>query len=265
MPLTSLSNQQIPSTEAAVHLNTLYGGLGDQQRDFRNANLIRLICGYIQGSRVLDVGCGAGRLLNALKQEGFSPVGIEPDEELIALSERMNPELKIYQGEGDRLATIPEQFETITIIDVLEHIEDDVQQLELMYDRLEEGGRLVVVVPAHQWLYGQRDRNVGHFRRYSRKVLIERVQQTGFEVQSSRFWNMLGVAPYWFSERVLKKELNTSLRNDSQQGFLKRSLAAGLRTWFRGIENNVSFGFGLSVICIAQKPKSKSRQLRNAA
>ena len=124
---------------------------------------------------------------------------------------------------------------------------------------------LVVVVPAHQWLYGQRDRNVGHFRRYSRKVLIERVQQTGFEVQSSRFWNMLGVAPYWFSERVLKKELNTSLRNDSQQGFLKRSLAAGLRTWFRGIENNVSFGFGLSVICIAQKPKSKSRQLRNAA
>ena len=156
MPLTSLTNQQIPSAEAAVQLNTLYEGLGDQQRDFRNANLIRLICGYIQGSRVLDVGCGAGRLLNALKQEGFSPVGIEPDKDLISLAERMNPELKIYQGEGDRLATIPEQFETITIIDVLEHIEDDVSQLELMYDRLEEGGRLVVVVPAHQWLYGKR-------------------------------------------------------------------------------------------------------------
>jgi len=169
------ADQQIPSTEAAIHLNSLYGGLGNQQRDFRNANLIRLVCSYIQGSRVLDVGCGAGRLLNALNQEGFSPVGIEPDADLISLAERMNPDLKIYHGEGGRLATISEQFETITIIDVLEHIEDDARQLELMYDQLEPGGRLVVVVPAHQWLYGQRDRNVGHYRRYSRKTLLKRV------------------------------------------------------------------------------------------
>lgn len=256
---------QIPSEEAAIHLNSLYDGLGDQEQDFRNGNLIKLVGSLVEGENVLDIGCGAGRLLSHLKSRGLAPVGIEPDDDLRALGQRLNPDLEIVAGDGKETAAFRESFDTITIIDVLEHIEDDRAQIEMMWNALKPGGRLIVVVPAHQWLYGKRDKNIGHFRRYSRKMLVSRVQEAGFEVESSRFWNVLGVGPYWFSEKVLRKELNTSLRNQKQKNVFKRTLASGLRWWFRNIENNISFGLGLSVMCIARKPESAAVELRKAA
>jgi SAM-dependent methyltransferase len=247
-------SQQVPSRDAALHLNTLYDGLGDQERDFRNGNLIRLVAGLVRGREVLDIGCGSGRLLTHLMRDGVSPRGIEPDPQLRELAARMNPELTILAGGGERVEEFRDEFDTITIVDVLEHIEDDDRQLRQMHAALRPGGRLVVVVPAHPWLYGQRDRNVGHFRRYSRRMLLDRVRSAGFEIESSRFWNMLGVVPYWFSERILRRELNTSLRQDVSTGRIKRAAAGLLRFWFRQVENRVSFGCGLSLVCVATKP-----------
>ncbi|HUG19062.1 MAG TPA: class I SAM-dependent methyltransferase [Planctomycetaceae bacterium] len=259
------THNHAPSVEAAQNLNHLYGDLGDQEQDFRNGNLIRLVESYVQGKDVLDIGCGSGRLLTRLMQDGFAPQGIEPDPELRKLAARMTPDLKILAGGGERVGEFRDAFDTITIIDVLEHIEDDNQQLELMFQALQPGGRLVVVVPAHGWLYGKRDQNVGHYRRYSRKMLLDRVRAAGFEIESSRFWNMLGVAPYWFSERILKQELNTSLRTGQPKGFFKRTVAGLLRVWFRQVENRFSFGFGLSVICLAVKPLPAANAQAEAA
>jgi SAM-dependent methyltransferase len=256
---------QTPSDDAALHLNNLYDGLGDQEQDFRNGNLIRLVESYVRGKDVLDIGCGSGRLLTHLMQDGFAPQGIEPDPELRELAGRMNPDLNILAGGGERVGEFRNAFDTITIIDVLEHIEDDQRQLELMFNAIRPGGLLVVVVPAHGWLYGKRDKNVGHYRRYSRKMLLDRVHAAGFEIESSRFWNMLGVAPYWFSERILKKELNTSLRTGTEKGLIKRSVAGLLRVWFGQIENRFSFGFGLSVICLAVKPLPAANTQAEAA
>jgi hypothetical protein len=63
------------------------------------------------------------------------------------------------------------EFDTIVYIDVLEHVEDDRRELENAASRLRAGGRLIVLSPAHQWLFSPLDTAFGHFRRYNRTTL----------------------------------------------------------------------------------------------
>jgi SAM-dependent methyltransferase len=80
---------------------------------------------------------------------------------------------RIVNGFLDDLAS-EQQFNSIIYIDVLEHIEDDAAEMERASRLLKPGGHLVVLVPAHQWLYSPFDREIGHFRRYSAEDLLRR-------------------------------------------------------------------------------------------
>jgi 2-polyprenyl-3-methyl-5-hydroxy-6-metoxy-1,4-benzoquinol methylase len=246
-------------------LAELYRELGSQKNDFRNANLLKLIASLVEGETVLDIGCGAGVLLSLLAAQGRDVVGMEPNRAIIDLAAQMHPNLEIHQGLGGDIEQLDRQFDAVTIIDVLEHIEDDSRQLQQIYRVLRPGGQLVVLVPAFQFLYGRRDASNGHFRRYSRKELIEKLNAAGFLLRSSRYWNALGIAPYWVSERLFRRELQCNLRRDQPKGLLKRLVAHCLYAWFEQVENRVSFGCGLSLICIAQKPYAVEQQRRRAA
>lgn len=258
-------------THSAEYLANLYAGLGALQNDFRNFNLLRLVAECIQGERVLDIGCGSGGLLSLLHESGHAVCGLEPNGSLVELANQLHPELNILNGTGADLDRVAGAFDTITIIDVLEHIEDDRGQLRNIWERLVPGGRLVVLVPAFPVLYGERDRNNGHFRRYTRRELIGKLRETGFQPQSSRFWNALGFLPYLVSERLLQRELNTELRTSRSKSRLQKMAIRLLHTWFRTVENRVSFGFGLSLLCIAEKlrsavePLSVSQERQRAA
>lgn len=171
---------------SAEYLANLYEGLGSLQNDFRNFNLLRLVAGCVRGERVLDIGCGSGGLLSLLQQQGHSASGVEPNADLVSLANTLHPELRIVQGTGADLDRVTGLFDTITIIDVLEHIEDDREQLRRIWDRLVPGGQLVVLVPAFPLLYGERDRNNGHFRRYtSRELISKRARSASSRVGSA--------------------------------------------------------------------------------
>ncbi len=243
-------------TQSAEYLANLYEGLGSLQNDFRNFNLLRLVASSVRGERVLDIGCGSGGLLSLLHEQGHSVCGLEPNEELVNLASKLHPELHIVQGTGDHLERVSGSFDTITIIDVLEHIEDDRQQLRRIWERLNPGGRLVVLVPAFPVLYGERDRNNGHFRRYTSRELTGKLREIGFEPRQQRYWNALGFLPYFVSERLLRRELNTELRTNRPKSWFQKLTIRLLHAWFRGVENRVSFGFGLSFMCVAEKPRS---------
>lgn len=241
---------------SAEYLSNLYEGLGSLQNDFRNFNLLRLVAGYVRGERVLDIGCGSGGLLSLLQQQGHSTSGVEPNADLVSLANTLHPELRIVQGTGADLDRVTGSFDTITIIDVLEHIEDDREQLRRIWDRLVPGGQLVVLVPAFPLLYGERDRNNGHFRRYTSRELIGKLREIGFEPVQQRYWNVLGFLPYLISERLLQRELNTELRTNRPKNWFQKLTIRLFHAWFRGIENRVSFGFGLSFLCVAEKPNT---------
>jgi len=247
------------------YLADLYRGLGSQRNDFRNLNLNRWVAAQVVGQNVLDVGCGSGALLDLLRRAGKRAFGIEPNGILKRLAADRHPALTVLEHTGAGLHRFGRRFDTVTILDVLEHIEDDEAQLHRIFDALEEEGRLVVVVPACPALYGKRDRNNGHFRRYTRTELVAKLSRCGFRVRLVRHWNVLGFLPYWFSERILRRELNSRLRTDQKRWLGGRLLVALLQGWFRYVENRWSFGFGLSLLAVAEKPRAEEAPLAGAA
>lgn len=241
-------------TAADEYLAAHYASLGSLDNDFRNANLVRLVADSVRGSRVLDIGCGSGGLLKLLHSRGKSVAGLEPNSELVRLANSLHPELQIRHGEGGAVRSFAEPFETITIIDVLEHIEDDVAQIHAMHERLVPGGQLVVIVPCSPLLYGERDRAQGHFRRYTRKELITKLRDGGFLIDRTRYWNALGYLPYLFAERLMGRPLQVSLRTSLPKSWLQKLAIRALHVWFQTVERHVNFGLGLSLLCLAHKP-----------
>lgn len=129
------------------------------------------------GARVLEVGAGIGTTTNAL----YTPqvrewICLEPDAEFVEILEE-----KIQQGElppscQSKLGTVQElatddQYDCILYIDVLEHIKDDLEETQAAVKHLKPGGRLIILSPAHQWLFTPFDEEIGHYRRYSKETL----------------------------------------------------------------------------------------------
>ncbi len=236
------------------YLENLYNSLNNLENDFRNSNLNNLIISKISKDEILDIGCGSGSLITSLNAAGKKSFGIEPNKKIIQLAKKINPKTKILRGKAEDInKIIKEKIEAIVVIDVLEHIEDDELMIKKLNKQLISKGNLIIVVPAYSFLYGERDRNQGHYRRYSKKKLISLLFKNGFKIDLVRYWNMLGVFPYFFYEKILKKELNTSLRTKKVKGFSKKIIRNFLDFWFRNIENKWNFGFGLSLILIAEK------------
>jgi SAM-dependent methyltransferase len=129
------------------------------------------------GSNVLEVGSGPGYNTEYLVgQDSRHWVCLEPDGEYIAgihqkiISNILPPFIEPVHG---TIEAIPasRKFDTILYLDVLEHIEDDRDELLRAIDRLETGGRLIMLMPAFSMLFSNFDRNIGHYRRYTRKSL----------------------------------------------------------------------------------------------
>jgi SAM-dependent methyltransferase len=131
---------------------------------------------YLHGE-VLEVGAGIGSntfLLRNYCQRRW--VCLEPDsalaERLRALLDARKP-IHLCEVDVGTLKTMVAEalFDVIIYIDVLEHIEDDKGELTRAAGRLKPGGLLIVLAPAHEWLYSRFDKTVGHYRRYNKKML----------------------------------------------------------------------------------------------
>jgi SAM-dependent methyltransferase len=138
--------------------------------------LRRIVSPFIAG-RVLEVGSGIGSTTKALcTGRELEWVCLEPDPRLALHAEQMVrdgslPPICTVSVGTIRSSGVPGRFDAILYVDVLEHIEDDRSEIAAAAERLAPGGRLVVVAPAHQYLYSAFDRSIGHYRRYSLSAL----------------------------------------------------------------------------------------------
>ena len=153
-----------------------------------NSYLLNLVISEGRGApAALDFGAGTGTFATELRKYGIHVVCIEPD---CSLRRR----LQVKQLEAhDSLDPIPEKsVPYIYSFNVLEHIENDLETLGELYRRLMPGGTLLIYVPAFQILFSSADKRIGHKRRYTKAVLVRRLEMVGFQVDQARYVDSLG-------------------------------------------------------------------------
>jgi 2-polyprenyl-3-methyl-5-hydroxy-6-metoxy-1,4-benzoquinol methylase len=97
-----------------------------------------------------------------------------------------------------------EKYDSIVAINVLEHIRDDLLALREIYKMLTKGGTLIILVPCHKFLYNIIDKNIGHYRRYTKKELYDKIKETNFTTVCMHYFNMMGVIGWCLNGNVLK-------------------------------------------------------------
>jgi len=162
------------------------------------------------GSRVLEVGAGIGTMTRMMYGRDLVVTTDVDIPYLHALRNQFarQPRIRVARldlNADDHRSLKPHAFDTVVCLNVLEHIQDDRAALQRLYEVLMPGGRLALFVPADQALYGSLDRQVGHFRRYDRQELRDRIVEAGFTIERLRYTNRLGRFGWWLNGRVLKK------------------------------------------------------------
>jgi SAM-dependent methyltransferase len=176
--------------------------------------LRRKIAPYL-GPEVLEVGAGIGTTTAALcdgKAQRW--VCLEPDANLAA---RLRDAIAAgtlplcCEATIGTVDTVPESpaFDTALYIDVLEHIEDDRMELERVARRLKPGGRVVVLAPAHPFLYSPFDRSIGHFRRYTRRTMSD-LRPPGLEFVAVRYLDSVGLLASLGNRLLLRQGMPTA-------------------------------------------------------
>lgn len=181
---------------------TNYSYIGSELELFCNASnwksyYSHLIQNHL-GSEILEVGAGIGTTTKFLckgKQKRW--ICLEPDPSLASIlqasiSSRHLPECCEMRTSTLSELKCSETFDTIIYIDVLEHITDDKAEVSFAVEHLRDGGTLVVLAPAHQWLFTPFDRAIGHYRRYNKSTLLS-IIPTNLELISLMYLDSFGL------------------------------------------------------------------------
>lgn len=166
------------------------------------------------GTRVVEVGAGTGSFSELLLEQRPQSLSlVEPSPSMFAqLSEHArvhfgSVDLQLYNETFDRVAAqirARQQPDSIVYVNVLEHTADDEREIRVIAETLGPGGRVFIFVPALSWLYGSLDREINHYRRYTRGDLENKCRAAGFTILISRYFDLFGVLPWWLKYRLLQ-------------------------------------------------------------
>jgi len=163
----------------------------ETMREARNYNdfltFLVLNIGLDTGYKILDIGSGVGLYAEILRNKGYHIFCIEPDVLQAELLQQKG--FQVYSS----VNKIENQIDVMYALNVLEHIEDDVYELSIWKTKLKEKGKLLIYVPAFHILFSSMDSKVKHFRRYTRKLLTQKVTEAGFKiVKPAQYADSLG-------------------------------------------------------------------------
>ncbi len=201
------------------------------------------------GHRILEVGAGTGNITQFLCAGGRAVLATD-----VVPSYRRELEttfagqtnVRVGKFDLDKAAPaeiVAEGFDSVVCLNVLEHIENDLFALEQMREVLTPGGKLSLLVPSHQFLYGEFDRAVGHFRRYEKRELKEKLERVGFRVNELKFFSLVAMLPWFINGRVLKRDYLPPNQAD-----LANRLVPLLK-----LEKLIGPPCGISLVAIAEK------------
>jgi SAM-dependent methyltransferase len=203
-------------------------------------------------TRILDIGCGSGLMLNALEEIGQT-FGMDMSDEAISFSK------EIFNGKVEK-GFLPNQvpyeenfFDLIIALDVIEHVEQDVESLKAIRSRLVSDGKAVITVPAYMFLWSKFDELNEHKRRYTLTELNTKLEQAGFTVEKISYYNTL-LFPVIFVVRMLNNVLKRDGASDID---MPSSPVNVILEKIFGIEKYLlrlaNLPFGVSILAVVRK------------
>lgn len=178
------------------------------------------VLGIENGKSMLDLGCGPGMYFDAIMEHlpsfyfgtDYSANFLDEMKNLVADREDCALSNINLLDENAFLVFKGHSFDYVMLFDVLEHIDNDVAALSNIARIVSATGkgRLLVRVPALQAIYGENDRAIGHFRRYSKKSLGNLLESSGFEILKIGYQNIAGILPWFIIGRGMKRDLAVS-------------------------------------------------------
>jgi SAM-dependent methyltransferase len=204
-----------------------------------------------RSSKILDIGSGTGGNLQMLSLFG-NVIGIEKDDDArqLALERGIAP---IMKGSlPDSIPCIPQKFDLIIMLDVLEHISNDFEALKKVKQLLAPNGFLLITVPACPFLWSDHDIQHHHKRRYSYDLLKNQLQKSKFHIKHITYYNT-GLFPLIAAIRLLRKIWPS--KTIGQDNHLPSPLLNKLLTLFFASEKHLvtrtRLPFGTSLLAIA--------------
>jgi SAM-dependent methyltransferase len=198
---------------------------------------------------VVELGAGSGTMTERLRSHAkrtvatdVSPVRVQ---ELRARFAGFD-EVEVVEGDGATVLGAGSDVDAVVMINVLEHIENDVEQLRLIREALAPGGTVAIFVPAFMGLYSDFDRAIGHHRRYTRATLATALSDAGLDVVDLRYMNQPGAFAWWLTARTLGRS--------PASGPLVTVFDKAVVPVVRRAEQSRAPRFGQSLVAVARKP-----------
>lgn len=204
-----------------------------------------------QNLKILDVGCGTGANLEMLAKFGDT-TGVDVSEEALSLCKERGFE-NVRSASAESLPFDDENFDFVTALDVVEHLDDDVTGLKEMNRVLKKDGKALFFVPAFMFLWGVQD-DVSHHRiRYTKRQIVDRIEESGFSVERATYANITFFAPILLGRALMKiTKYRPSSENNITIGALNYPLGqlfGSERFWLE----NFNLPFGVSIVIVAKK------------
>jgi len=203
--------------------------------------------------QIVDVGCGTGGNLPMLEAYGevlgveYSPTGAE--------FARTRTDCTIVEGSATETSLASDSFDLATMLDVLEHLEDDSAGLREVFRILKPGGLFVFTVPAFMMLWSAHDEALHHHRRYRRPELKEGLQAAGFDVDWISYYNT-SLFPPVATVRLARKLIgggDASADGVEVPPKPVNAMLEGLFALERHVVGRLKLPFGVSLIGVARK------------
>jgi glycosyltransferase involved in cell wall biosynthesis len=211
----------------------------------------RTLAPYV-GGRVLEIGAGIGTLTSQfIPREYYLASDINPSYLSYLRSYSVGkPYLRVRHidaGVPSDFAGLEEKFDTVLMINVLEHVPHEQETLENIRSSLMPGGRAVILVPQHPALYGTLDRALEHRERYTRESLRQGLERAGFRVEQIFDFNRFSVPGWWLNGKVMQRKTFSRVQLKVLQM---------LMPMLRRLDGILPWG-GLSLIAVATKPQNE--------
>ena len=201
--------------------------------------------------QILDIGCGTGANLEMLAEFGAAQ-GVDVSADALAFCRARGLD-QVRQGEAEQLPYDDSQFDLVTALDVVEHLDDDLGGLKEMRRVLRPQGRALIFVPAFMFLWGVQDDISNHRRRYTLSGIKDALQSSGFNLERATYANITFFFPILLG-RILMRI--TGFRPASENNLTIGGLNGVLGSLF-GTEASLlrylNFPFGVSIICVARR------------